>query len=105
MCSRVFPSPALWACLAAIALADVALMAVGGFRLAGHGAALIAAVGVGAWALGYFYATARADERIATLAFSAAYLIPYTLAAAILSYIGTSLAMPLLDAQFARADA
>src|SRR5262249_20056585 len=35
----------------------------------------------------------------------AAYLIAYTLAAAILSYVGTSLGLPLLDAHLARADA
>jgi len=101
----IFPSPALWACLAAIALGDVVLMAAGGFRLVGYSAVLITAVSAGAWGLGYFYATARPDERIAALAFSAAYLIPYTLVAAILSYLGTSLNMPLNDAQFARADA
>jgi membrane-associated phospholipid phosphatase len=55
--------------------------------------------------LGFLYTTKRSDERIAALAFGAAYLIAYTFAASILSYLGASLALPLLDAQFARADA
>jgi hypothetical protein len=105
MCPRAFPGPALWACLAAIALADAALLVAGGFRLAGYGTGLIVAVSLGAWGLGYVYAAVRPDARIAALAFSAAYLIPYTLAAAVLSYLGTSLALPLYDAHFARADA
>ena len=65
----------------------------------------IAAVSTAAWGLGYFYSTARPDARLAALAFAAAYLILFTFAAGMLSYVGTSLNRPLLDAAFARADA
>jgi membrane-associated phospholipid phosphatase len=65
----------------------------------------ILAVSAGAAALGYLYSTVRADERLAALCYGAAYLITYTLVGAIFSYLGTSLDFPLLDSQFARADA
>ncbi len=100
-----FPSPGLWIGLAALALADFAAMAVCGFRIAGYAAVPILAVSAGAAALGYIYATVRPDERLAALGFGAAYLIAYTLFGAILSYVGTSLDLPLLDAQYARLDA
>jgi membrane-associated phospholipid phosphatase len=102
---RVFPSAALWIGLAAIALTELVAMVVFGFRLTGFAALPILAVSGGAAALGIFYAICRPDERLAALCLGAAYLIIYTLAAAILSYLGTSLGLPLLDAQFARADA
>jgi membrane-associated phospholipid phosphatase len=105
MCPRAFPAPGVWICLGVLALADLLAMAFAGFRLTGYGMAYIAAVSAGAWGLGYVYSTIRPDARIAALGFGAAYLIPFTFAAALLSYVGTSLALPLLDAQFARADA
>jgi membrane-associated phospholipid phosphatase len=101
----LFPSRALWIGLAAIAFLDALLMIAGGFRLMGWGAAaILAATGAGA-ALGFVYSAVRPDERLAALGFGGAYLIAYTLAAAILSYLGTSLGRPLLDAEFARLDA
>jgi membrane-associated phospholipid phosphatase len=102
---RFFPSAALWIGLGAMALADLGAMAVFGFRIAGYAAVPILAVSAGAAALGIFYATMRPDERLAALCLGAAYLITYTLVAAILSYLGASLGIPLLDAWFARADA
>jgi hypothetical protein len=105
MSSRVFPSASLWICLAVVALADLAAMAAAGFRLVGFGALWIAVASTGAWALGYFYSSVRPDVRLAALGFGAAYLIPFTLAAGTLSYVGTSLNRPLLDAHFAWADA
>jgi len=105
MCDRFFPSVGLWISLAVLALVDLLAMVTTGFRLVGYGAAVVAAVSAGAWGLGYLYSTVRPDARLAALAFAAAYLIPFTIAAGILSYVGTSLNMPLLDAQFARADA
>ena len=101
----VFPSPALWIGLASIALADLLLMAADGFRLVGWAGAAILAVAAAACALGYLYSAVRPDARLAALGFGGGYLIAYTLAAALLSYLGTSLSLPLLDAQFARADA
>jgi membrane-associated phospholipid phosphatase len=101
----IFPSPALWIGLAAIAFADLALMAAGGFRLVGWGGIAILGATAAGGALGFVYATARPDERLSALGFGGAYLIAYTLAAAILSYLGTSLGRPLLDAEFARWDA
>ena len=100
-----FPSPGLWIGLGALALADFSAMAVCGFRIAGYAAVPILAVSAGAAALGYLYSTVRPDDRLAALCFGAAYLIAYTLFGAILSYVGTSLDLPLLDAQFARLDA
>jgi membrane-associated phospholipid phosphatase len=88
-----------------LAVADLAAMAVAGFRLVGYGTLWIAAVSAAAWGLGYVYSTARPDPRLAALAFGAAYLIPFTFAAGTLSYVGTTLNRPLLDAQFATADA
>lgn len=105
MCHRFFPSAGLWVGLAVVALIDLLAMAATGFRLAGYGTAWVATVSAAAWGLGYVYSTLRPDVRLAALAFGAAYLIPFTITAAILSYVGTSLNMPLLDAQFARADA
>jgi membrane-associated phospholipid phosphatase len=105
MSSRFFPSSFLWVTLGVVALADLAAMALAGFRLAGYGAFWIAAVSAAAWGLGNFYSTARPDARLAALAFAAAYLIFFTFGAGVLSYIGTSLNRPLLDAAFARADA
>lgn len=96
---------ALWRCLGVVALVDVLAVAFGGFGLAGHGAEVTVAVSAGVFALGWFYSVVRPDERIASLAFGAAYLILFTLAASLLSYMGTSLNRPLLDAHFARADA
>ena len=105
MCDRFFPSAGLWIFLGVLALVDLVAMIATGFRLAGHGAAVVAAVSASAWGLGYLYSTIRPDARLAALGFAAAYLIPFTVLAAILSYVGTSLDRPLLDAQFARADA
>jgi membrane-associated phospholipid phosphatase len=105
MSPRAYPSAALWVCLGLVALADMLAMAAGGFRLVGYGACSIAAVSAGAWGLGYFYSTVRPDERLAALGFAAAYLILFTFSAGTLSYVGTSLDRPLLDAAFARADA
>jgi membrane-associated phospholipid phosphatase len=105
MRSRFFPSTALWATLGLVALADLAAMLLAGFRLAGYGALWIAAVSAAVWGLGYFYSAARPDTRLAALAFAAAYLILFTFAAGLLSYVGTSLDRPLLDAAFAGADA
>jgi membrane-associated phospholipid phosphatase len=105
MCLRAFPAPGAWICLGTLALADLLAMASAGFRLTGYGTACIAAVSAGAWGLGYVYSTIRPDARIAALAFGAAYLILFTFAAALLSYVGTSLDRPLLDVQFAHADA
>jgi membrane-associated phospholipid phosphatase len=102
---RVFPSTPLWICLALIALADLVAMSVGGFRLVGFGSAVIAAVCAGAAGLGFLYAIVRPDERLSALAFGGAYLIAFTFAGAILSYLGTSLGLPLLDSHLARADA
>jgi membrane-associated phospholipid phosphatase len=100
-----FPSPGLWVGLAALVTADFIAMAVCGFRIVGYAAVPILAVSAGAAALGYVYTAVRPDERLAALGFGGAYLIAYTLLGAILSYVGTSLNLPLLDAQFARADA
>ncbi len=105
MCDRFFPSAGLWTYLAALALVDLLVMVATGFRLVGYGMVAIAAVSVGAWGLGYLYSVKRPDVRIAALAFATAYLVPFTSVAAILSYVGTSLNLPLLDAQFASADA
>jgi membrane-associated phospholipid phosphatase len=105
MCDRFFPSVGLWIFLGVLALVDLLAMIATGFRLAGYGAGAIAAVSASVWGLGYFYSTIRPDARLAALGFAAAYLIPFTALAAILSYVGTSLDRPLLDAQFARADA
>jgi membrane-associated phospholipid phosphatase len=105
MHTRVFPSVGLWACLGVVALFDLTAMGIGGFRFAGYAALPILAVSAGAAALGYLYAVVRPDERLAALCCGAAYLITYTLAGAVLSYLGTSLDFPLLDAEFARADA
>ncbi|MBX9592219.1 MAG: phosphatase PAP2 family protein [Hyphomonadaceae bacterium] len=105
MCPRVFPSAGLWISLGMIAIADLAAMAVTGFRLTGYGALVPIAASIVALALGQFYSTVRPDARIAALGFGAGYLISFTLAGALLSYLGTSLGLPLLDAQFARADA
>jgi membrane-associated phospholipid phosphatase len=102
---RVFPSPALWIGLGAIAAADLVLMAAGGFRLVGWAGAAILAVSAAACALGYLYSAVRPDERLAALGFGGGYMVAYTLVAAVLSYLGTSLSLPLLDAGFARADA
>lgn len=104
MCDRFFPSVGLWIFLGVLALVDLVAMIATGFRLAGYGAAVVIAVSTGAWGLGYFYSTIRPDARLGALAFAAAYLIPFTILAAILSYVGTSLDRPLLDAQFAHAD-
>jgi membrane-associated phospholipid phosphatase len=101
----LYPSPVLWIGLAAITLVDLVLMAAGGFRMVGLAGWGIAAVIAAACGIGYVYAVLRPDDRLAALAFGGAYLIAYTFAAALLSYLGTSLALPLLDAQFARADA
>lgn len=106
MCDRrFFPSAGLWIFLGVLALFDLLAMVAAGFRLAGYGTAVVIAVSAGAWGLGYLYSTVRPDVRLAALGFAAAYLIPFTVLAAILSYVGTSLDRPLLDAQFARADA
>jgi len=105
MYSRVFPSVGLWACLGVVVLVDLGAMIIGGFRLTGYAAVPILAVSAGAAALGYLYAVVRPDQRLAALCCGAAYLIAYTLFAAVLSYIGASLDLPLLDASFARADA
>ena len=83
--SCFFPSAGLWVGLAVLALVDLLAMVATGFRLVGYGTAWIAAVSAGAWGLGYLYTTARPDARVAALAFGAAYLIPFTIAAAILS--------------------
>ena len=105
MCDRFFPSTGLWIFLGVLALVDLVAMAAAGFRLVGYGTVVVAAVSASAWGLGYLYSTVRPDVRLAALGFAAAYLIPFTVLAAILSYVGTSLDRPLLDAQFARADA
>jgi membrane-associated phospholipid phosphatase len=105
MWRSLYPSPVLWIGLAAIVLVDLVLMAVGGFSLRGQAGWAIAAAVAAACGIGYVYAVLRPDERLAALALGGAYLIAYTFAAALLSYIGTSLALPLLDAHFARADA
>jgi membrane-associated phospholipid phosphatase len=102
---RVYPSIALWMLLAAIAAADLVVMAGGGFRVIGSTAPGILAVAAAAVLLGYGYTVLRPDERLAALGFGAGYLIAYTLAAALLSYFGTSLALPLLDGELARLDA
>jgi membrane-associated phospholipid phosphatase len=105
MCDRFFPSAGLWIFLGVLALVDLVAMTATGFRLAGYEIAWVAVISAGAWGLGYFYATVRPDERLAALSFVAAYLIPFLVLGAILSYVGTSLNTPLLDAQFAHADA
>ena len=105
MSLRVFPSVTLWTALAVIAAADIVLMAVAGFHPAGTAWFAILAVSVAAAGLGYLYSTVRRDERLSALAFAAAYLITYTLAGATLSYLGTSLGLPLLDAHLAHVDA
>ncbi len=105
MSPRFFPSTFLWAALGLVALADLAAMALTGFRLTGYGALWIAAVSAAAWGLGHFYSVARPDARLAALAFGAAYLILFTFSAGMLSYVGTSFNRPLLDAVFAGADA
>ena len=105
MCDRFFPSAGLWIFLGVLALVDLLAMIATGFRLVGNGTAVVAVVSASAWGLGYFYSTIRPDARLAALGFAASYLIPFTVLAAILSYVGTSLDRPLLDAQFARADA
>jgi membrane-associated phospholipid phosphatase len=106
MSVRVFPSPGLWIGLGVIALIDLLALAIGGFRIVGYRATLvILAVCAAAAALGYLYSAIRPDERLAALCWGASYLITYTLVASILNYLGTSLNFPLLDAQFARADA
>ena len=105
MCDRFFPSTGLWIFLGVLALVDLVAMAAAGFRLMGYEIAWVAVIGAGFWGLGYFYSTVRPDARLAALSFVAAYLIPFTVLGAILSYVGTSLNIPLLDAQFARMDA
>jgi membrane-associated phospholipid phosphatase len=104
MSLRVFPSTTLWVGLAVLTVVDAVLMVAGGFRPAGTAWLAITAVSAGAAGLGYLYSSVRRDDRLAALAFAAAYLIAYTLAGATLSYVGTSLGLPLLDAQFARVD-
>ena len=104
MSVRVFPSATLWAVLALIAIADVVLMVATDFRPTGTAWLAILAVSAAAAGLGYLYSTVRRDDRLSALAFAAAYLIAYTLAGATLSYIGTSLGLPLLDAHLARID-
>ncbi|HJU31520.1 MAG TPA: phosphatase PAP2 family protein [Hyphomicrobiaceae bacterium] len=104
MSVRVFPSATLWAVLALIAIADVVLMVATDFRPTGTAWLAILAVSAAAAGLGYLYSTVRRDDRLSALAFAAAYLIAYTLAGATLSYIGTSLGLPLLDANLARID-
>jgi len=101
----VFPSAPLWISLALIAVADLVAMSVGGFRLVGFASAAIAGVCAGAMGIGLFYTLVRPDERLSALAFGGAYLISFTFAAAIMSYLGTSLGLPLLDPYFAGADA
>lgn len=105
MYRRAFPSVTLWAGLGAIVAADLVLLAMSGFRVVGTATPAILAVCAAAVALGWLYATVRPDERLAALAFGAAYIIGYTFAAAVLNYVTTSAGLPLLDAQFARADA
>ena len=104
MSVRVFPSATLWAVLALIAIADVVLMVATDFRPTGTAWLAILAVSAAAAGVGYLYSTVRRDDRLSALAFAAAYLIAYTLAGATLSYIGTSLGLPLLDAHLARID-
>jgi membrane-associated phospholipid phosphatase len=104
MCTRAFPSLGLWVCLAVVVVVDILLLATVGFTVQWRGVLLVAAVSAGMWALGHFYSTRRPDTRIAALAFGASYLIAFTLAAAIFNYLGACLNLPLLDAQFARAD-
>jgi membrane-associated phospholipid phosphatase len=105
MQGRLFPSVGSWVCLGVLALAVLAAMAAGNFRFTGYAALPILAVSAAAAALGYLYSAVRPDERLAAACYGAAYLIAYTLVGAVLSYLGTSLNLPLLDAHFARADA
>jgi membrane-associated phospholipid phosphatase len=106
MSARVFPSRGLWIGVGVIAVIDLFALPLSGFRLVGYTATLvILSVCAGAGVLGYLYTAIRPDERLAALCWGASYLITYALVASILSYLVTSLNFPLLDAQFARADA
>ncbi len=94
----------VWGLAAALALVDALGLCLTGLRL--DPVALLKTLAIGAvpLALSWFYTSKRPEPMLAALLESAAFLVLFTLALAISSYIGTSLGLPLQDGLFDRLD-
>jgi membrane-associated phospholipid phosphatase len=98
------PMNGAWLLALAIAVVDVIGLALKGFWVPLAPLATALAAGAGALALVYVYRRLRPDELLAGLAEAAAFLVLFTLALGMSSYLGTSLNRPLQDGVFDAAD-
>lgn len=103
--SRV-PSPSriAWAITLAVAAADLVALAGLEFSAPLGRTALMCGVGGGMLVLAWIYTEKRPNPLIAAGARAAGFLVLFTMLLATMSYLGTSLALPLWDARFAALD-
>ncbi|MGI9387248.1 MAG: hypothetical protein ACR2OX_07435, partial [Methyloligellaceae bacterium] len=93
-----------WIFAFALLAMDIAWLSLGGFSVAPVTAALVAAIALAIFALGYFYTVHRPVPEFQACVFGIAFILVYTNALALCSYLLTSLAMPLHDEFFSRMD-
>ena len=91
---------AAWALAAVIALVDLVWLPFSGLRVDPLAAMKLIGIGVGVLALSMVYTRLRPNPVFASLLESAAFLVLFTLALAISSYLATSLARPTWDHVF-----
>lgn len=98
------PSRVAWAITLAVAAADVVGLAALGFSVPLERVALMCGVGGGMLLLAWIYTEKRPNPVIAAGARAAGFLVLFTMLLATMSYLGTSLALPLWDGRFAALD-
>ncbi|MGH7123533.1 MAG: phosphatase PAP2 family protein [Stellaceae bacterium] len=95
---------AKWLVVGAIAAADALGLNALGIHLAGEGLTHVAGAALFVGALGAFYTYLRPNPRIVDVAHTMTLLLAFFAATAVLSYLLTATALPLVDHQLAAAD-
>jgi hypothetical protein len=100
-----FPAPWAWWALAALAVLDAIWIAATDFRVVGTAFTLQIILASLALGVAWWTGSKGGDDRIRLLFLSSAFLMYLNVAVRIFNYLSTSLALPLIDAQLAAADA
>jgi|SRR5580692_6854133 membrane-associated phospholipid phosphatase len=91
--------------VAALVVIDAAWIVLRGFSFDATSLTMGIFVTIATAALGYFYRQYRSDMRLATIATETSFLIAFSAAAAMFSYLITTLNLPLIDKTLIRTDA
>lgn len=107
--SRLFlaiaaPGPALWALTLALVAAGALWSAVAGIRLEPFGLAAVGAAVAILLALAAFWGAVKPEQTLRGMALASAFLLAFTVAAAVLHDFGATLARPFVDAQLAASE-